>query len=187
MWFLLMLVILLTNGMSAFGLKVLAGWALPETVKFPYLTIWYAAGLASIAVPMLIKGLRIGRKEILWGGAAAALSIGGQVAMAMRAGFGCPRTRCVSSRNRRLHLRCGAGRTVDIRRAYQSNKRTWCDLGLPSRDSSWLELKCHKGDRKGAWGRPDQGCELAFHTAGAYDDFLGEIATELHWAASEIH
>jgi len=90
MWFLLMLVILLTNGMSAFGLKVLAGWALPETVKFPYLTIWYAAGLASIAVPALIKGLRIGRKEILWGGAAATLSIGGQVAMAVALDSGVP-------------------------------------------------------------------------------------------------
>jgi len=85
-----MLVILLTNGMSAFGLKVIAGWALPETVKFPYLTIWYAAGLASIAVPMLIKGLRIGRKEILWGGGAAALSIGGQVAMAVALDSGVP-------------------------------------------------------------------------------------------------
>jgi multidrug transporter EmrE-like cation transporter len=85
-----MLVILLTNGMSAFGLKVLAGWALPETVKFPYLTIWYAAGLASIAVPALIKGLRIGRKEILWGGAAATLSIGGQVAMAVALDSGVP-------------------------------------------------------------------------------------------------
>ena len=90
MWFLLMLVILLTNGMSAFGLKVIAGWALPETVKFPYLTIWYAAGLASMAVPMFIKGLRTGRKEILWGGAAAALSIGGQVAMAIALDSGVP-------------------------------------------------------------------------------------------------
>ncbi len=90
MWFLLMLVILLTNGMSAFGLKVLAGWALPETVKFPYLTVWYAAGLASIAAPALSKGLKIGRKEILWGGAAAALSIGGQVAMAVALDSGVP-------------------------------------------------------------------------------------------------
>ena len=85
-----MLVILLTNGMSAYGLKVLAGWALPETIKFPYLTIWYTAGLVSIAVPALIKGLRLGRKEILWGGAAAALSIGGQVAMAVALDSGVP-------------------------------------------------------------------------------------------------
>ena len=90
MWFLLMLVILLTNGMSAFGLKVIAGWGLPETVKFPYLTIWYAAGLASIGVPMLFKGLRIGRKEMVWGGAAAALSVGGQVAMAVALDSGVP-------------------------------------------------------------------------------------------------
>ena len=90
MWFLLMLVILLTNGMSAFGLKVIAGWALPETAKFPYLSIWYAAGLVSIAVPMLIKGLRMGRKEMLWGGVAAALSIGGQVAMASALDAGVP-------------------------------------------------------------------------------------------------
>jgi len=39
---------------------------------------------------MLIKGLRIGRKEILWGGAAAALSIGGQVAMAIALDSGVP-------------------------------------------------------------------------------------------------
>ena len=60
MWFLLMLVILLTNGMSAFGLKVIAGWGLPVTVKFPYLTVWYAAGLAIIGVPMIIRGVRLG-------------------------------------------------------------------------------------------------------------------------------
>jgi multidrug transporter EmrE-like cation transporter len=83
MWFLLMLIILLTNGMSAFGLKVIAGWGLPGTIKFPYLTIWYAAGLAIIGVPMLLKGVRLGRREILWGALMAALSIAGQVAMAV--------------------------------------------------------------------------------------------------------
>jgi multidrug transporter EmrE-like cation transporter len=83
MWFLLMLIILLTNGMSSFGLKVIAGWALPETVKFPYLTIWYAAGLASIGVPMVLKGERLHRIELLWGAVLAALSIAGQVAMAI--------------------------------------------------------------------------------------------------------
>jgi len=90
MWFLLMLVILLTNGMSAFGLKMLAGWALPETVKFPYLTVWYASGLAAIAVPTFLKGLKIGRAEILWGAAAGLLSIGGQVAMAVALDRGVP-------------------------------------------------------------------------------------------------
>ncbi len=83
MWFLLMIIILLTNGMSSFGLKVIAGWGLPGTVKFPYLTIWYAAGLAIIGVPMLIKGVRLGRSELFWGALVAALSIAGQVAMAV--------------------------------------------------------------------------------------------------------
>jgi multidrug transporter EmrE-like cation transporter len=83
MWFLLMLIILLANGMSAFGLKVMAGWALPGSVKFPYLAIWYAAGLASIGAPMILRGVRLSRSELLWGALMAALSIAGQVAMAV--------------------------------------------------------------------------------------------------------
>jgi multidrug transporter EmrE-like cation transporter len=77
-----MLVILLTNGMSSFGLKVLAAWGLPSDLKFPYLTVWYASGFALIAIPMLLKGTRGGFKEARWGALIAALSIGGQVAMA---------------------------------------------------------------------------------------------------------
>jgi len=83
MWFLLMLIILLTNGMSAFGLKVIAGWALPATIKFPYLTVWFAAGLASMGLPMLFRGVTLGRRELAWGALLASLSIGGQVAMAV--------------------------------------------------------------------------------------------------------
>lgn len=90
MWFLLMLVILLTNGMSAFGLKMIAGWALPESVKYPYLTVWYAGGLAVIALPMILRGLKLGKTEILWGGIAGALSIGGQMAMAVALSSGVP-------------------------------------------------------------------------------------------------
>ena len=90
MWFLLMLVILLTNGMSAFGLKMIAGWRLPETVKYPYLTTWYAGGLAAIALPMILKGMRVRKTELFWGGVAGALSIGGQIAMAVALGSGVP-------------------------------------------------------------------------------------------------
>lgn len=90
MWFLLMLVIFLTNGMSAFGLKMLAGWGLPGTVKYPYLTAWYAGGLAAIALPQLLRGLRLGKTEIIWGGIAGLLSIGGQVAMANALNRGVP-------------------------------------------------------------------------------------------------
>jgi len=82
-WFLLMLVILLTNGMSAYGLKVIAAWGLPETAKFSYLTVWYAAGLLSIGVPILFQGVRFTLREAGWGSVLAALSIGGQLAMAV--------------------------------------------------------------------------------------------------------
>lgn len=83
MWYLLMLIILLTNGMSAFGLKIIAEWGLPQSAKYPYLTVWYAAGFACIAVPMLMKRSGAGLKEMGWGAAMSVLSIGGQVAMAL--------------------------------------------------------------------------------------------------------
>jgi len=90
MWFLLMLVMFLTNGMSAFGLKMIAAWGLPETVKYPYLATWYAGGLAAIALPMLLKGMRVGKTELFWGAVAGALSVGGPVAMAVALGSGLP-------------------------------------------------------------------------------------------------
>ncbi len=90
MWLLLMLIILLTNGMSAFGLKVLAAWGLAGSMKYTYLTIWYAAGLFCIGIPMLVKGFKGGLKEALWGALLALLSIGGQLAMASALQSGVP-------------------------------------------------------------------------------------------------
>jgi drug/metabolite transporter (DMT)-like permease len=87
-WMFLMLIILLTNGMSSFGLKVLTSWGVPDSTKFPYLTVWYAAGFVLIAIPMLLKGVRGGLKEASWGALIAALSIGGQLAMASALGSG---------------------------------------------------------------------------------------------------
>ena len=87
-WMFLMLIILLTNGMSSFGLKVLTSWGVPDSTKFPYLTVWYAAGFVLIAIPMLLKGVRGGLKEAGWGALIAALSIGGQLAMASALGSG---------------------------------------------------------------------------------------------------
>lgn len=83
MWFLLMLIVFLTNGMSSFGLKVIADWGLPGSAKFPYLTVWYAAGLVAIGVPMAFRRIWPGWRELAWGAVLAVLSIGGQVAMAV--------------------------------------------------------------------------------------------------------
>ncbi|MES2221302.1 MAG: hypothetical protein V4587_10090, partial [Acidobacteriota bacterium] len=59
-----------------------------HSMKFPYLTVWYASGFVLIAVPMLLKGVRGGLKEVGWGALIAALSIGGQLAMASALGSG---------------------------------------------------------------------------------------------------
>ncbi|MBS1851119.1 MAG: hypothetical protein JST79_09430 [Acidobacteria bacterium] len=90
LWLLLMLVILLTNGMSSFGLRVLSGWGLPADIKFPYLTIWYTAGFACIGIPMLLRGVRGDAKSAGWSALMAALSIAGQVAMANALNSGLP-------------------------------------------------------------------------------------------------
>ncbi len=89
-WIALMLFILLTNGMGAFGLKILTSWNLPPNMKFPYLTIWYAAGLPLIGIPMLLRGVRGGFKEMRWGALYAVLSLGGQLAMSYALDFGIP-------------------------------------------------------------------------------------------------
>jgi len=85
-----MLIILLTNGMSSFGLKVLPTWGFSSSITYAYLTVWYAAGLVCIGAPMLFKGLKGGLKEMWLGAVLAALSIGGQLAMANALQAGLP-------------------------------------------------------------------------------------------------
>ncbi len=89
-WIGLMLFILLTNGMGAFGLKILTSWGLPPNIKFPYLTVWYGAGIPLLGIPILIKRTRSGLKEMEWGAIFAILSIGGQLAMSYALDFGVP-------------------------------------------------------------------------------------------------
>jgi len=89
-WILLMLLILLTNGMGAFGLKIIAAWGLPPGIKFPYLTIWYAIGLPLIGIPMLMRGAWGSFKEMRWGALYAVLSLGGQLAMSYALDYGVP-------------------------------------------------------------------------------------------------
>jgi multidrug transporter EmrE-like cation transporter len=90
MWIFLMLVILLTTGMSSFGLQVLSEEGFASEVKYPYLTIWYAAGFLCLGVSLLGKRTKGGWKEMMWGGALAVCSMGGQVAMANALAAGLP-------------------------------------------------------------------------------------------------
>lgn len=81
LWLLLMLLILATNGMSAFGLKIIADWGLAKSETFPYLTVWYAAGFFCGMIYLAYKRLRPTWRELVWGGSIAVFSIGGQLAM----------------------------------------------------------------------------------------------------------
>jgi drug/metabolite transporter (DMT)-like permease len=90
MWLWLMLIILLTNGMSSFGLKVIVAWGLPPDIKFPYLTIWYAAGFFCLAIPMRLRKVKLSLREGVLGALIALLSIGGQLAMATALSSGVP-------------------------------------------------------------------------------------------------
>jgi hypothetical protein len=56
-------------------------WVITE-VKFPYLTIWYAAGLLSFRIPLLLRRERGGAEGSVVGALIALLSIEGQLAMA---------------------------------------------------------------------------------------------------------
>jgi drug/metabolite transporter (DMT)-like permease len=89
-WPLLMLIILATNGMSAFGLKVIVAWGLSKTVTFPYLTVWYAAGFLCVGALLLFARTKARWQDLGWGAVIAALSIGGQVAMGMALDSGVP-------------------------------------------------------------------------------------------------
>jgi drug/metabolite transporter (DMT)-like permease len=89
-WIALMAVILVTNGMSAFGLKMIAAWKLPENLQPSYLALWYAAGMFSVAAPGLLRGARPRVREFGWGALLASLSMGGQVAMALALARGAP-------------------------------------------------------------------------------------------------
>lgn len=86
----LMLFILLANGIGVFGLKMIAVWQLPQSVKFPYLALWYGAGLLTLGVPMLGKAFRLHRWEIGLGALMALGSVGAQVAMATALDMGVP-------------------------------------------------------------------------------------------------
>src|ERR1017187_2403740 len=86
----LRLFILLANGIGVFGLKMIAVWQLPQSVKFPYLALWYGAGILTLGVPMLGRGFQLHRKEVGLGALMALGSVGAQVAMATALDTGLP-------------------------------------------------------------------------------------------------
>ena len=77
-WFQLMLLACLTNGLGAFGLKVLAEKGLTGQYESQYLLVWYLAWLLFGAVTLIRRPLKPYRREVLIGASMGLCSVAGQ-------------------------------------------------------------------------------------------------------------
>jgi multidrug transporter EmrE-like cation transporter len=90
MWARMMMICFLTNGLCAFGLRIMTGMGLIETYKLPYILLWYAAGLV-LAAAILLRGRNLATRTELGVGIGLALcSVGGQLGMASALEYGVP-------------------------------------------------------------------------------------------------
>ena len=78
-----MTIAFLTNGMGAFGLRILAGLGLAEENSLPYLAIWYLSGLLLAALVYVRRAGAPRVKEAVIGGGMALCSLAGQLGMAL--------------------------------------------------------------------------------------------------------
>jgi hypothetical protein len=90
MWTRMMLICFLTNGLCAFGLRIITGMGLIETYKLPYVLIWYWAGFL-LAAAILLRARNLANlKELAVGMGLALCSVGGQLGMAGALEHGVP-------------------------------------------------------------------------------------------------
>jgi multidrug transporter EmrE-like cation transporter len=85
-----MAIAFLTNGLGAFGLRVLAGAGLGDVDQTQYLTLWYAAGLLLAAVAFFRRYPKPSTKELGIGSGMAICSLLGQVGMVLALSNGIP-------------------------------------------------------------------------------------------------
>lgn len=85
-----MLAAFLTNGLGAFGLRVLAGAGLGHVGEQQYLSLWYLAGALVASVPFLRLRSGMALREWVLGGAMAGCSLFGQLGMALALSNGLP-------------------------------------------------------------------------------------------------
>lgn len=77
-----MAVAFVTNGLGAFGVRILAGKGLGDTTEMQYLTLWYFFGFATALLAYATSG-RPNAREALIGSAMAVCSLSGQIGMAL--------------------------------------------------------------------------------------------------------
>lgn len=79
----------LTNGLGAFGLRMLAAAGLGSITETQYLNLWYAAGFITALLAYAHAG-RPNTREAVVGSGMALCSLGGQVGMALSLSGGIP-------------------------------------------------------------------------------------------------
>jgi multidrug transporter EmrE-like cation transporter len=81
MWFRMMMLAFITNGLGVFGTRILTGWNLAEQYKFRYLVFWYGAGFLLAALLFLREGFTFRGRELIIAGLMGAASVGGQLSL----------------------------------------------------------------------------------------------------------
>lgn len=76
-----MLFAFVTNGLGAFGLRVLAGAGVGDKYYLQYLSLWYVGGCLMAVYPYLRDRKRPNGQELLISAAMAACSVFGQLGM----------------------------------------------------------------------------------------------------------
>ena len=90
MWVKAIMLAFLLNGLSPFGLRILAASGLGREYTTVYLFYWYLAGLVFALVWILTRRDRIGLAALLIGLGMAVASVGGQVSMSLALSHGVP-------------------------------------------------------------------------------------------------
>ncbi len=90
MWYRMMIIAFLANGLCAFGARVLQAMGLADTHAAVYLGFWYLAGLAVALVAFLPKMTRLTAAEITIGGLMGVFSSVGWILLTMAIARGVP-------------------------------------------------------------------------------------------------
>jgi len=81
MWYRMMIVAFVANGLGIFGARILTGWDLAEQFKFQYLVFWYGAGFLFAALVFLRERFKFSWREMTIAGLMGVASVGGQLSL----------------------------------------------------------------------------------------------------------
>jgi drug/metabolite transporter (DMT)-like permease len=89
-WVRAMLLVFFLNGLSPFGLRILAGWGVADKYTSIYLFYWYLGGFCILGVCAIINRQPLSRLDVAMGLLMSIASIGGQVSMSLALAHGLP-------------------------------------------------------------------------------------------------